>query len=170
MKDMLKRGKSRKGSIKISFEMIFSIILIIAFVGAAFYVIKIFLGTKECAESGSFYTEINDNVGRAWRSPETSQIVTSFLPTSIEYVCFVNSNSSKRGAYQNFYDELTLYGKNLVLYPPSKACSGLQAYKLGHINLDEITKINNPYCIKVERGKITFKIEKGIYDKSVKIT
>jgi len=168
---MVKRGKlAKKGSLEISFGMIFSIILIIAFVGAAFYVIKIFLETKSCAETGSFYTEINDNVERAWRSPETSQTVTSFLPTSIEYVCFVDSNSSTRGMYKQYYEESTLYGKNLVLFPPSKACSGLQAYELAHINLDEITKMDNPYCIKVEKGKITFKIEKGIYDKTVKIT
>jgi len=162
--------RSKKGALEISFGMIFSIILIIAFIGAAFYVIKLFLSTKSCAEIGSFYTEVSENVERAWRSPETSQQATFYLPVSIDYICFVDSNSSKRGAYQGYYEEATLYGKNLVLYHPSKACSGLQSYELKHIDISEMTKTNNPYCIKVEKGKVALRIEKGIYDKNVKIS
>ena len=59
---------NKRGQIDISFGMIFSIILIIAVVGVAFYVINNFIELKKCTEIGLFYDDLKKYIDEAWQS------------------------------------------------------------------------------------------------------
>ena len=48
----------KRGQLQISFGMIFSIIIIIAFVAVFIYAITIFMGWKRCAETGLFKEDL----------------------------------------------------------------------------------------------------------------
>ena len=52
----------KRGQLQISFGMIFSIILIIAFVALAVYVIMIFLDTGKCANTGLFKNDLQQEI------------------------------------------------------------------------------------------------------------
>jgi uncharacterized protein (UPF0333 family) len=166
---MKKRGKNKKAQFQISFGMIFSIILIIAFIAVAFYVIRVFLNMKNCGLIGRFYQEVQESVTNAYRSPATSQKISSMLPSSVEYVCVIDLNQNAKGSKSNIYDMLSLVNKNFVIYPKTK-CSGFGGTDLTNLNMQGITASENPFCIKVEGGKINLKVEKDIYEKLVRIT
>jgi len=159
----------KRGSVEISFNMIFSIILIIVFIAAAFYVIPKIIGLFRCAETGSFYQDLQDKVSKAWKSDATSELWATTLPTSIQYACFVNWSNSARGVNSELYNDITLFRKNIVLWPSSKVCSGLEGKNLQYLNLQQITSVNNPFCIKVVNGKASLRIEKSINENSVTI-
>lgn len=166
---MEKRARRKKGDFQISFGMIFSIILIIAFIAVAFYVIRVFLNMKNCGLIGRFYQEVQESVTNAYRSPATSQKISSTLPGSVDYVCVINLNQSSKGPKSNIYDMLSLVNKNFVIYPKTK-CTGFGGIDLSNINIQSITLNENPFCIDVQNGKVNLKVEKDIYEKSVRIS
>ena len=65
--------KRKKAQIKLSFGMIFSIILIIVFLAFAFYAIKVFLGIQNTAQIGKFISDLKSDVDRVWKSTESSE-------------------------------------------------------------------------------------------------
>lgn len=151
----------KRGQLDISFGMIFSIMLIIAFIGLAIYVIVMFLGVKKCTEAGFFGKELQDEVDRAWNSDETSATLSFSLPSEIEKVCFINFSLSSKGKDKNLYEELRVYRSNkLNLYyvPTKKACDN-KGIEVKHINLNKILELNNPYCIDNKNGKVEMNIE-----------
>ena len=160
---------AKRGSIEISFGMIFSIILIIAFIAAAFYVIPKIISLFRCAETGSFYNDLQDKVSKAWRSDENLETWTTTLPTSIQYACIVNWSDNARGVNSEFYNDMSLFRKNIVLWPASKVCSGLEGANLQYLDLRQITSVNNPFCVKVVNGKVILRIEKAINERLVRI-
>ena len=167
---MIKIGKSsRKAQFQISFGIIFSIILIIAFIAVSFYVIKIFLGFRTCGEIGRFYQELQSSIENAKRSPETSQVFSAAMPSSVEYACIADLSKSARGQKSGLYEEISLVNKNLALYPKTK-CSGLGGIDLIGIDIANITLNENPFCVKTEKGKISLKIEKALYERLVKVS
>jgi len=92
----MKRGKN--GQIKLSFGMIFSIILIIVFLAFAFYAIKTFLGIRDAAQTGKFINDLKSDIDRVWKSTESSEEREYVLPSKIDYICFVDfaGNSDTR--------------------------------------------------------------------------
>jgi len=158
----------KKGQLQISFGMIFSIILIIAFIGVAIYVITIFLGIQRCGQIGNFYAGLQESVENAYRSPETSDDLSFSMPSKVEYVCFIDVERAPRGPMASIHEELSWINRNLVIHPKTD-CSGLGGFDLAKIDIKELTSTENPFCIKTSRGKINLRVEKGLYDKSVKI-
>lgn len=149
------------------FGMIFSIILIVIFIVIAFIAIKYFLDIGDCAKVGQFYGELQKKVDDAWRSQESSFEISISLPSGVQEICFSNLSEAKLASSPGVeYKELkrySVYDANTFIYPPSKSCE--MPYKLiNHINVSEMTKTKNPYCISV---KDKLKIKKDIYDKSV---
>src|SRR3989338_2426588 len=59
--------KEKRG-LELSFSMIFSIIVIIAIVAVAFYMISYLLKLKNCTELGLFGRDLQDTIDRAWNS------------------------------------------------------------------------------------------------------
>jgi hypothetical protein len=157
----MKRGRKAQETIGMSFGTIFSIILIIFFIIVAFIAIRYFLELRSCTEISSFVNELQSGIDTAWNSQKSDFEFKSNLPSGIKQVCFFNySKSLSKG---DISEEISFYSNlenNLYLYPQAKACD-IPSFTLKHINLLEITKIKNPYCIPVENGKIIIRIQKS---------
>ena len=158
---------NKKGQIfGMSFTTIFSILLIIAFIIIAFIAIRYFLGIGECSEVGLFYRDLQEEVDDIYFG---GQVVDKGfeikLPSGIGKVCF--ANLSEKITNQEDYSAMDAGNKNhnvfLVLF--QKACN-LGSNKINHINMTEITKNSNPWCVDVSRE---LRLKKDFYDKYVRI-
>lgn len=168
----MKKG-IKKAQMQISFGAIFSVILIVIFIVVAFIVIRHFLDTENCVLIGNFYDKIAAEVDRVWKSQESDEAFSAQLPQSIEYVCFADMELSETGnneEIKSVYVKLRkniLPGHNLFLYPPNKACN-MASTEIKNINLQEITKSKNPYCIQTD-GKINLRLIKDRFESYVMI-
>jgi len=149
---MDKRGQQIFG---MGFGMIFSVILIVFFIIAAFIAIKIFWNPGcDCAfsdqsQEGLFKGDMQTVVDDVWNSAGADRAFKIRLPSKIEYVCFMDFQSTGRGEKESFFKELRKAGEgNTYLYPIKCACEGFRTFSLKHINITETVKINNPLCIK----------------------
>lgn len=145
------------------FEMIFSIFLVIIFIVVAFIAINYFLDLGKCGTTGKFYENLQIKINEAYSSDSSSFDFDINLPSGIEKVCFANINAEISN--EEDFDLIKSYNgeANLFLIPSGKACN--MPYKvLKNINITEITKTQNPYCIDAS-GKL--RITKDIYDSQV---
>ena len=46
----------------------------------------------------------------------------------------------------------------------------MESFEILHINIENITQEKNPYCLDNINGKVSFKVEKGIYDELVRVS
>jgi len=161
---MKKRGKkvnSKGGNKKgqeifgLSFGMIFAVILIIFFVIIAFIVIRQFLETKDCAKTGIFFSELNNKVKDAFNSGDITSKYSIDLPSNVQAVCFANLTEDFKGTNKAVGEELATYNTedNLFLYAPKKTPCNFISYDIQHLDLEKITASENPYCIKLTRGR-----------------
>jgi len=166
------KGESKRGQFEISFGMIFSIIIIIATVGVAFYVITQFLSVNECAGIGSFYDDFQKQATNAWESTISKGVYTGNIPTSIEYVCFVNpgkvyTGGKYRAQYDALKDTIQTFGvdenRNVFLYP-GQGCAGMEYYSMDHINVSDF------FCSAVSDGKVKINFNKDVSDALVKLS
>ena len=153
---------------KLSFGMIFSIILIIIFIAFAFYVIKTFLGTGITAQAAAFKDDIQNDVNKLWSASQGSQEEEYFLPNKIEYVCFVDYYSTASGAYSEIYEELKLgyYGSENLFFYPSNELSGIE---LKHVAIEDITSFQNPYCIPNTDSRVKIILNKDFNETLVTV-
>lgn len=162
-------GKRGQGVFGMSFGMIFSIILIIFILAAAFFVIRNFLNLSECADTGLFYDDLQNEVDKAWKSSFYQDVFEVKLPSRITYVCFGGLEQEPGSATEKEkQDELKSdyfgRGNNVFLYPNSKACdSRLASYNLTHVDIEKF------FCISESGGKLSVKLEKGSFDALVKV-
>jgi len=166
------KGEGKRGQFEISFGMIFSIIIIIATVAVAFYVIKQFMGVNECAGIGGFYEDFQGQLNKAWSSTISKGVYTGTLPTSIEYVCFANPGKAYTGTkykaqYDALKDTIQTFGieenKNVFLYP-SAGCKGMEYNSIEHINIADF------FCVDVVEGKVKINFNKDVSDALVKLS
>ncbi len=167
------KAHTKRGQLKLSFGMIFSIILIVIFLVFAFYAIKTFLGISDSAKTARFVNDLQADIDRVWKSAQSSQEQEYFLPSKIEYVCFVDFSVSneKKGSKSHFYDELkrNYFGsENMVFYPFGS--SELGSREIKNIDLIEITRYENPFCIQNTNGKAELTLVKEFDDALVTIT
>ncbi len=156
---------------KLSFGMIFSIVLIVIFLVFAFFAIKKFLGVQRDITAGKFLEDFEKDIEKAWKGSQSSEEVEYSLPSGVMSVCFVDFNSAKKGRNSNFYDELELafYGdENFIFYPLGS--STIDSKKIQHIDLEEMTFEENPFCISEENEKIKMIIKKDYGNALVMIT
>lgn len=166
----MKRKRSRSGQFQMSFGVIFSIILIIAFIFVAYIAIRHFLDLKDCTLVANFYDSLQNEVDNVWKSQSADQAFSSALPSGIEYVCFADMTKAERNGPSGVYQALRrnlVVRHNTFFYPSRKSC-GLASKEVLHLDLQNITKNENPYCIESD-GKIEFRLEKGFYDALVRI-
>ena len=140
---------TKKGQIKLSFGMIFSIILIIVFLAFAFYAIKTFLGIQDKAQIKKFLNDLKSDVDRVWKSTESSGEKEYILPSKIDAVCFRDND------YENLYFQADKY---------------FEGGKIEHIDILEMTYTEDPYCIENIDGKIKLTLVKEISEALVTIT
>ncbi len=147
---------------KLSFGMIFSIILIIIFISFSFYAIQKFLDIQNSVQVGKFANDFQNNIDKIWKGSQGSEEKEYFLPKKIIYVCFVDYSSEKKGEKQDLYNELEqLYyeNENMFFYPIGSA-QGFDAREIKHIDLEKITENENPFCIENIDGKLNLIIKK----------
>lgn len=157
----------KRGQIKISFGMIFSIILIVIFLAFAFYVIKIFIGWGSQATATQFMSKFQSDVTNMW-GESGSQPMTYSVPSGINYVCFIDTSSGAKGQYSSMYTNVKFDAEsnNLVLYPAGQSDVG----NILHLDMNNITSNDNPYCVEVSNGKVTLTIEKGFSSSLVSVS
>jgi len=160
----------KRGQLKISFGMIFSIIMIIIFLTFGFYAIRMFLGIQEKATVGLFLDDFQGDVNSVWQSIEGSQEEEYNLPKKIEYVCFIYSDNPEAGKHRDFFSDLkiTLLDENNIAFYPVGS-SGIESAEIKNLDIGGITQNENPFCIENEGGKIKLTLIKETGDAQVKI-
>ena len=134
-----------------SFGMIFSIILIIAFLAFAFYAIKNFLGMQQEIQINQFTENFQGDVDRLWKSTAGNKTVEYTLPSKIGNVCFIIDDFN-----------------NLLLYN-SKNPAIFTEYNIKNIDIFETVGSRESLCKKPVEGKISFKLQKDYNKPLVKI-
>lgn len=84
----MKKRLGKSGQMKMSFGMIFSIILVIVFLAFAFWGITKFLGVQQSASVGQFKNDFQEDVDQIYLGPQGQQEISYNLPNDIERVCF----------------------------------------------------------------------------------
>ncbi len=158
----------KKGDINMSFGVIFSVILIAVFLFAAIYAINFFLNYGKCVQVGRFYDDFQKQISNAFLSQSTENKKFQIsLPSSIEKVCFANLSATITNPGED-YDQIKDYyldDVNVFLIPGESACS-IPYKKITRIDISEITKTKNPYCVYSDDELV---LTKRIYDKSVSV-
>ena len=144
----------------------------------AFMVINAFLNSQKCVQIGIFIDRLNEDVNKAWNSDKDDFEFPGSLPKKIEYACFVDFSKSLRGPHASddiswnigIFKNSECGGDscNLIFYPREKACK-MANINVPHIDIEEITKLENPYCIKVREGSVDFRIVKAYGQRLVDI-
>lgn len=159
---------------KLSFGMIFSIILIIIFIGFAIYTINIFLGIQENASAGKIFNDVQRDVDKVWKSAESLKEFEYVLPRGIDSVCFVDFDSGAKGIAENLYDDLEKISfrvGNFILYPTGEIEPGsdFNSFEIKNIDLGKTTGPNNPFCFKGSNGKIKITFSKDFSESLVTV-
>lgn len=164
MTRLKKRGQQTMG---MPFGMIFSIILIVVFVVIAFIAIGSFLDIGRSAGVGLFYTELQEAVDNSWRGQSSETTFKINLPSEVKTVCFSNLSADITGEteYYNEIKNYEVYEANTFLIPPENA-QQMQWKLINHLDIEKITKDQNPYCVSTSQK---LKLKKGFYDKLVSI-
>jgi hypothetical protein len=176
--DLKKINSSKRaqgGVFGMSFGMIVSIIMIVFFLGAAFYAIRVFLEIQKSMMIGSFLNELQSKIDEAWNAEKVSYYANFSLPSGIEYICFINltaimpskdANTADRSVWDYIHATSIPPSKNnLYLYSPTKNYD-LKWKTINHIDLSG----KNPKCIKVVRGIVSIKIERTFENPRVKVS
>ena len=157
---------------KLSFGMIFSIILIIIFIAFAFWGIMKFLDYQKKIQIGQFINYFQEDVDKMWKGSHGSVEKTYNLPKSVDYVCFTDFSKQGLGVNSELYSDFQLVSSgeesNMFFYPVS-AAQGLESVRVNHIDIVKITEQENPYCINTE-GEVEMSIKINIGDTLVTIT
>jgi len=156
--------KSKKADVfGMSFTMIFSILLIIFFVVAAFIAIKFFLGIQKKAQLGLALQGLQSKIDEAWNAGSASIPYNVTLPSGIEYACLANLSahlSSGVSSVERAIFEGTVYGGgsvnvNFILWPPESA-GDLAFTTLKNVQYEK----KNPYCFTIKNRMLNLRIEK----------
>ena len=174
----MKRGSKRGQLFDLSFNMIFSIFLIITFIFAAGIAAKTLIGNAEHASIILFIQELNSEVEKIWVTTSAEKTITLDLPSNLEFVCFSDNlrNINKEDfpnsrvydslrfyfdEYEDasvfFYDPAVLEGRDMTPYVQIK-CGSSQRNCL---SLEELEDVNEICCMENNNG-ITIKLRKDI--------
>jgi hypothetical protein len=169
---MEKRSK-KNAQLKLSFGMIFSIILIIIFLAFAFYAIKTFLGIQNSANIGIFLDDLQKDANKIWQSSQGAQEVEYRLPEKIEYICFADYAAKEGyGRHASKFRELkqTFWeNENLFLWPVGSG-NGLDSAQIIHIDIQKTTLSENPFCFQNKDGKVKMNLKMNFGESLVTIT
>lgn len=140
----MKRGEQKRAQMKISFGMIFSIILIIAFLVFGFYGVKFFINLQEKAKFAKFQDDFQDDIDQLWRSTQGSQNLEYTLPKGVEKVCIVKSDFSN------------------IVFEPREEFRDVETIKLEHVDFESSIGSSKSLCFdNNDKVKISIKKEFG---------
>jgi hypothetical protein len=164
LKSVIKNKKGQE-SMSIPFGFIFALILIVVFIFAAIYGIKFFLGISKCSQVGYFYEDLQNKVNSAFEAQTYNDLFEITVPGATK-VCFGNLTAPITNPLG--YQDIDIYqfeDANTFIVPSSSACN-MPFKKIARLNISEITKQQNPFCVNVG-SKIT--IKRDFYDRNVLI-
>lgn len=141
--------KVKKAQIKLSFGMIFSIILIVIFIAFAFYGIKVFLDLKNEVQVEQFRNDLQNDVDKLWAGSQGSREVSYLLPKKIEGICFVDDE---------FYN-LEFKIEDLRIKEET----------IEHVDILKTLEERESLCIPNIEGRISFVLEKNFGENFVTI-
>ena len=141
---------------KISFGIIFSIILIIIFLSVAIFGIKKFVGLQDTMKSEKIFYDLQQDIDKMWQSSRGAEKVSYRVPKKAEALCFQEQieGSEEYNAYfipREFEGEI-----------------------LNHIEWSQVKR--HPHyqeeglCFGVEYAKVTLMLEKDYEEEGVTIT
>jgi hypothetical protein len=139
----------KRGQMKLSFGMIFSIFLIIIFLSFAFYAIIKFINFQQTVQTEMFKDSLQADINTMWQSQQGSREVEYSLPNKIDAVCFTLDD------YQN------------MIFMSKKIIDGGD---IDNIDIESITSKEDPYCFGNIEGKISMTLVKDYGESLVKIT
>jgi hypothetical protein len=158
----------KKGQFQIGFGMIFSVILIVAFIVVAFIGINWFLGLRCSIEEGLFKDDFQKEVNRIWQGAGEDKVFTgSISGCKVEKICFWDYNRDSSGQDINFINDFRRVGDNNLFFYPRKE-SNLDSVLLQHIDMEAL--VNNPTCFGEENGKFNIRLEKDLGDSLVRVS
>jgi len=135
----------KRGQLKISFGMIFSIILIIMFLSFGFYAISGFLDLQDNVKSKKFIENFQEEVDKMWNSELGSKDLKFSLPGSVEKICFVDNLKNLEIHDKDYFDDI----------------------EIKHINIEKTLGQESSLCIKTIKEKIEFRITKEYGENTV---
>ncbi len=103
--------QTKKAQMKLSFGMIFSIILIIIFIAFAFYAILKFLDLQDSIKTAQFSDDLQYDINKMWKSSQGSQPREYLLPSKIKSVCFVEDKYENENLI--FHSDKFVEGKKI---------------------------------------------------------
>jgi hypothetical protein len=142
------KTSNKRGQIKLSFGMIFSIILIVIFIAFAFYAIQKFLDMQRTVQIEQFLNKLQLDIDKVWQSSQVSQEEEYFLPSKIEEVCFEDGE------------------RNLIF----RSSNFIEGRNIKHIDIEKITENDNPFCVKNTNRKLKITLKKDYGEALVTIT
>ena len=165
-------SKNKKAQILgLSFQMIFSIILIAVFLYVAFIGIRAFIENTDKLKVVNFVTDFRTELEKAIASTETSVVHKYDLPKFIEWLCFTPypkemNNKTFPELNVTKYPAFNIkWGSYVFFYPLSNA----QKIKMSpYAKVDcevpclNLTILKNPYCIENKNGVASIRITKNI--------
>ena len=163
-----KRGQTAFG---LSYGMIFGIMLIVALLAVAFYAITYFLGMNNCLQTGTFFSDLQDEIDRAWTSGKHAGTFVGTLPESeVTNVCFgtldtIQASSQDLIIQDELKNNVPPANMNIFMFPPDESCDGdLYYLELKHV------KIAKFFCVPVQNGKVQIRLNKGSKESLVTVT
>lgn len=140
---MKKSVRNLKGELNLSFGMIFSIILIIAFIAFAFYAIQKFLNLQTTIKVNQFKEDLQEDIDRVWKSSQENFEGEYSLPKNIEAVCFENDD----------YENMKFQSEKFF-----------ESQKINHIDIAETLKGEDSVCFENFEGKVSITLKKDYDD------
>ncbi|MCS7134521.1 MAG: hypothetical protein NZ889_01535 [Candidatus Pacearchaeota archaeon] len=152
------------------FQLVFSLLLVVAVIVFSFFAIRMFLQRAEQAKFGSTFIEIQRKIEEAWsRAGESNETFVVSAPKEVEAICFLNRSATCRNPQGiSFCQEFLMFAQekdNFFFYPfgiaekyGSKTAWKLLCEEKPCVNIP-IRK--NPTCFFVDENKeIKFRIIK----------
>tara|TARA_B100000315_G_C14532057_1_gene566665 strand:- start:974 stop:1471 length:498 start_codon:yes stop_codon:yes gene_type:complete len=154
---------NKRGQMKLSFGMIFSVILIAIFLAFSVFAIQKFLEIQDAAQVSKFSSNLQEDIDKIWRGSQGSIEKEYTIPKGVTYVCFTDYSSGKKGKYIVVYDSLlqTYFEKENFFFYPLGSGLGLNSKEVKHIDLEKTTENENPFCIENLDNKLKLIIKKN---------
>ncbi len=157
----------KRAQLQLSFGVIFSIIIIVATLAVAGYIIVKFLNTDSNVQCKLFVQDLQTKINSAWASDGASSYVfTEDVPSGVQQVClgYLNASASSQ-ADQSVQTGLHNYAplRNNFFFYPRSSCGG------SFYNVLQHTDINGFFCFPTQNGKASITVSKGSFDALVKL-
>jgi hypothetical protein len=148
----------KRGQVQLSFGMIISVIIIAATIIVAGYVIINFIKTRDCAQIGTFYQDLQKSVDRIYSSDGGQDVFEGTLPSKVSEVCMgelSQTASSQDKQKQDYFKKYASNDKNMFIYPIASSCGNKYSIqKLDHCKTSEF------FCASLVSNKIKITISK----------